>query len=650
MATLNTLRTRYGIVLSIVIAVVLLAFILGDQLSYRGANQEIVDETVMVIEGDEIKQSEYYPLREAYSQFQQMGEDAIADMAARTLLYNHFLAPAFTEAGVVVAAAEVDAYAADFGQMVAQQLMQYGWPEDQIVPMVENQWAMESLTAAQSLANQKFAAILAKGAYVNRLEVEQSLRNEHLTFDGRYVAIPYSTISNDEIEISEEEIAAYYEANRQDNPAYGSRVLRYVRFDIEPSEEDMKNIEEEIKALDAKVKELQGNTEAIKGAVRTVGGKVGTYKNFSTLATEVAEAFNSGKNYGPEKNNDAWKANYLLADITAPVSYDFEVATFANMAEAEKIAEELKSVGGDFSKLSTAVDAVADSRTLANMTESQAKSFIAAKEGDIFAFSNNGVPAVAKITKLGENARFVLTADVEKSIVAGENTIRTITREVEAFEAAMGKDIESFQAASDAAGRTIAAVTVNRNSYNPQMGGRMAGFIPNSRHMAVWAYGAEVGEAKRFTIDGSIYVAMVASVDNNKYAARNDMQIRQALMTDKKYAMLSEKLSMDASEGEAGNFAGVKFADFNIGEGKGDARLVGAIASQRETGREVKVKGTTAAYIFVVDAINGEVDLNTIAEERTPLLTQSESVLLQNASGILASKAEVEDLRAEGTM
>ena len=56
MATLNTLRTKYGIVLSIIIAIVLLAFILGDQLSYRGANQEIVDEVVMTINGDEIKQ------------------------------------------------------------------------------------------------------------------------------------------------------------------------------------------------------------------------------------------------------------------------------------------------------------------------------------------------------------------------------------------------------------------------------------------------------------------------------------------------------------------------------------------------------------------------------------------------------------------
>lgn len=652
MATLNTLRTKYGIVLSVVIAIVLLAFILGDQLSYRGANQEIVDEVVMTINGDEIKQSEYFPLRESYSHFQQMGEDAIADMTARTLLYNHYIAPALEAAGVIVADAEVDAYAAQFGQMMANQLKQYGWPDDQIVPMVQNQWALESLTAEQNLAMEKFAQMIAKGVYVNRLEVEQYLRSQNLTFDGRYVAVPYSTIANDAIEVSEEEIAAYYEANREENPAYESRIVRYVRFDIEPSDDDKAALEKEVKDLDAKVKELGDNTEAIKGAVRTAGGKVGTYKSFASLATAVAEAFEAGNNYGPELAADKWEAYYILSDVTAPASYDFEVATFDNMAKAEAVAEELKANGGDFDKLSEAVDVATDSRILAEMTESQAKNFVNATEGAIFAFSDNGVPAVAKITSLGEKERFVLTADVVKPVVAGEKTIRAINQDVESFEAAMGADMESFQAASDAAGRTLAAVTVNRNNYNAQMG-RMAGYIPNSRQMAVWAYGAEVGEAKRFTIDGSIYVAMIAAVDNNKYAPRNDMQIRQAIINDKKYAQIAEQLtSIDATiEGaEAGTFAGVKYFDTTLPEGKGEAKLVGAIGTQRETGREVKVKGTKAAYIFVVDAINGEVDLAEVETERTPILTQRENMLMQNGSGILASKAEVEDYRAEGTL
>lgn len=652
MASLNTLRTKYGIVLSIVIAVVLLAFILGDQLSYRGGSQEIVDETVMKVNGYEVKQSEYFPVHDMYSQFQQLNEDAVSDRTASNIIYKQFLAPALEAAGIAVSQAEIDNYAQTFGEMTATQLRQYGWPDDQILPVVQNQWAMESIDVAQNLSMQKFAEILSKGIYTNSLEVKDQLRSENLTFDGRYVAVPYTTIANDAIEISEEEIQAYYEANRTKNNAYGSRLLRYVRFDIEASEEDKARIEEEIMALDAKVK-ATADAEAMKSAVRTAGGKVGTYKSFASLDSEVAEAFEAGQSYGPENVDNVWKANYLIADVQAPATFDFEVAEFSNMAEAEKVAEELKANGGDFTKLSTAVDAVADSRQLINMTETQAKNFIGCSEGDIFAFSNNGVPSVAKIIKLGDKERFVLTADVEKAITPGEKTIRAITREADSFEANIGDNIESFQAAADAAGRTIAMTNVNRNSYNPNYGmGRMAGNIPNSRHMAVWAYGAEVGESKRFSIDGSIYVVMVASVDNDEYAVRNDAQIRQALLRDKKYAQLVEGLNMESAiEGaESGTFEGVKFSNRTLSDGKGDATLVAAIASTTETGVEQTVKGVNAAYVFVVDAINGEVDESAIEEQRTPLTTQRERTLLQSGAGMLASKADIEDLRAEGSM
>ena len=54
MASLNTLRTKYGIVLSVVIALVLVAFILGDQLSMRGNGAEIEDNTVLTIDGKNV--------------------------------------------------------------------------------------------------------------------------------------------------------------------------------------------------------------------------------------------------------------------------------------------------------------------------------------------------------------------------------------------------------------------------------------------------------------------------------------------------------------------------------------------------------------------------------------------------------------------
>ena len=77
---------------------------------------------------------------------------------------------------------------------------------------------------------------------------------------------------------------------------------------------------------------------------------------------------------------------------------------------------------------------------------------------------------------------------------------------------------------------------------------------------------------------------------------------------------------------------------------------MGAIASSQATGVETKVKGNSAAYVFVVDAINGEIDPAAVAEERTPEMTQRESAMGRVSVEALTSKVDVEDLRGEGTI
>ena len=85
MATLNTLRTKYGIVLSVVIGLVLVAFILGDQLGNRGAGQQVGSEPVCYeINGNKIKANEY--LFAKYYDYAPM-------------VYDHIIAPALAGMG-----------------------------------------------------------------------------------------------------------------------------------------------------------------------------------------------------------------------------------------------------------------------------------------------------------------------------------------------------------------------------------------------------------------------------------------------------------------------------------------------------------------------------------------------------------------------
>lgn len=647
MASLNTLRTKYGIVLSVVIALVLVAFILGDQLSMQNRQGEIPeDKTVLTIDGTEIKASQYAEYQNIVRETG-MNEDAKSDYCYEMALFNSFVEPSLENLGLAVSEADIKSYAKIFGEQMANTYQQYGWPTDLIKGEIERRWVAGLPTIDMSLAYTKFTDAYAAANYVNRLEMEQQMRNANLTFDGRYVMVPYSVMP--EVEVSEEEINAYYEENKQPNTSFGARTLRYVAFEVEPTAEDLATAEKDVMSVDAQVA-AAADGEAIKRAVRTIGGKVDRYKLFSALDAEIAEAIKAGKNYGPVFEDNVWKASYVISDVTVPASYEFEVVTAENVVAAKELADELIANGGDFTKLETAVDVANDSRQMVNMGQSDAVNFIGCKEGDIFTYTYNNKPAVVKITKLGEADRFILTADINKKVDASELTRNNIVKSVDQFVKAAGSDVETFNTAANESNYQVLVTTANRNDYTPMMN-RERGVrnIPNSRAIAVWAYDAPIGAIKSFHGENVIYVAMVSAIDENEFNVINTRNIENTLKRNKQYEAIAAQLAMGAEIAGAvnGEFKGVKFAD-NMVDGKFEAALAGAIASSRETGVETKVKGMSGAYVFVVDAINGEVDLTAIDTERTPSMTQRESQMSQHAVEAITSKADVKDFRGEG--
>ena len=648
MATLNTLRTKFGVVLSVLIGLVLVAFILGDQLSMKNRGAQMPeDTTVMTVNGEEVKASQYAQYLENYRDAN-LAEDAKSDYAMQTAIFNLYTRPALEAVGLGVAEGDIKSYAKIFSEEAAAMYQMYGWPADQIKGMIQNQWVSNLPTLDMNLSYEKFTEVYTAGSYVNRLEVENSLRNSNLTFDGRYVMVPYKSMP--EVEVTEAEIEAYYEANKVENRNYGARTLRYVAFEIAPTAEDMQAVEDQVMAVDKAVKEAKGDSSAIKQAVRAIGGKSDAYKLFSALDAKVADAVKAGKHYGPVFEDNTWSASYVISDVKAPASYEFEVATVDNVVEANELVATLKAVGGDFAKLEEAVETANDTREMARMNESEAKNFIGTKVGDVVVISYNHKPAVAKITKLGNVERFVLTADVNKSVKASEKTNNNIVKNVEAFMAAAGDNAETFNEAANAAQYQVLVSTANRNDYVAMQGReRSVRGIDNSRHIAIWAYDAEVGAKKYFYGENVIYVVMVASIDQNKYEFKNVGAIEMRLKRDKQYEAIASELAMGATiEGAVeGKFSGVKFSD-NMVDGKWEAALVGAIARSRETGVETKVKGNNAAYVFVVDAINGEIDPATFDAERTPEMTQRESQMKRVAVETMTKKAQIEDLRGEG--
>lgn len=661
MASLNTLKTKFGFLISGLIAVVLVIFALNlDSNTFvnQPTEEEINGPTVLTIADEEVKHIDYARLRDLYSSLQildymgrvaDMGHEQGARRAMTTLIYDKYAAPAFEAVGVYSTEAEAEAFATENYRNIRAQYAASGVPAEQIDMILQISWDSDKHFIGQQLGYEKFMNVMSAGHYLNKLQVAQALRADKLTFDGVYVEIPYTAVKDDEVTVTDEEIAAYYEANRKDNPKFDSRNIRFVSFERNASEADKKAIEEEVMALDKKVAEAAGDAESIKAKVRAAGGKVqSTYVAYDALQKEVADAFKAGKAYGPELKANTWTARYLLSDITAPETFDIEIAIYENIADAEKAVEELKANGGDFKKLQTAKDVSSQTIQFAQMPVSEAKNFMERKAGDIFSFNNNGVGAVVKINNVGAAKRYVLTANLDREVVPSDDTNRAVLAEVDAFVAKMGNTLDSFNAAAQESKKPSRAATVTRPNVLSGAPATVAG-ISNSSNIANWALGAEAGQTKQFVVDGVTYVVFVASVDTEKYEARNDAAIRRQLIADKKYEMIASKVNSledaKAFEGaKAENFTGVKFAD-NLP----DAHLVGAIAASKDVDQLGKVKGARSAYVFVVNKINGEVDPSTYAAERTPL---TEKLVPQYQQALYMSflqKANIKDHRTDTT-
>ena len=652
MATLNTLRTKYGIVLSIVIAVVLLAFILGDQLNNRQGPQQYEDFAVAQIAGKTIYSAEYAKAKQPADERKNLSADQAADLAWRTIVFDNYISPACAQAGIVVTQAEMDRVANMYGVQWGQQFEAAGFPQEQIASLIDNTWYVEQQTIAQQMLGEKFGALYALGAYTNKLEVADNIRNMGAAFSGKYVEVPYSVIADADIEVSEQDLAACYEAGKQKNPSLGNRTIRYMLFEIAPTEDDLASVEAEVKQAAEQLS--AADMAQAKSVARSFAGEVSPFITFDRIPAAQTETLKSGAMYGPEKLDNAWVMSRIVAKADVPSTFRLEYAVFDDKQQADKIAAELATVDGDFTKLSTAVDTFDEQVDFNGMDEYRAKSFIDAKAGDIITFNESGKVLVAKVVEAGDKTQFVQVAQIVKQIKPSDATVDAVSRRASTFDNKSRGSAEAFQNAADEMALIPRMAVISRSDRNYQTGERGIRGVDNSRNVAVWAYGANVGESKLFNTGSNIIVAMVT----DEYTPRNDMQCRRDVLRDKKFAQIAANLSsFEAAEAaydvEVKSFDGVKFSDMLLEGGDGEARLIGAIAATRTAGAlSQPVKGNNAAYIFVVDSIEGDeaADAETLDKERIPLNTQREAMMRQASAYALTEKAEIKDLRDNRVM
>ena len=686
MASLNTLRTKFGIVLSIVIAGALLAFILSlkTEMGFSGN-----DPRVGVIDGEKINYSEYYNQYEqvkAQSGAQESNEQQsamLANAAWQALIGKYVLTPGFDKMGLRVTEPErmsmvsgqhpsqafynafADPRTGEYNVAAVHQFLseaeanaqaQQAWA--QLNEQAQQAWAQLNEQARMEREVAKFLGLIKGGVYVNSLEVANGVNSANNTYAGKWAGKKYSAVPDSLIQLKSSDIKAYYSSHKNMFKQTPSRALSYVVFEVSPTDDDMLALEKSVAEVGAQF----AATEELKSFVRANrNGKIAdNYVSAKQLSEEEAKALLDGATYGPVLKNNEWTMARALDTKIVPDSMGIRhiVLPYTQEALADSLLTVLKG-GADFAQVA-AQYSVYDA-TAANGGEVGVMPFSAfsgefaaalanAKTGDIVKIASGDAIQLMQVYRADKPSKHVQVASITYPVEASAATRRDIHNQAGTFSVNAKGSVEAFNDAASAA-----AVTPRIASL--AQGERTIRGLEDSRDVARWAYGAEVGDVSEIFPVGKDYViAMLTEIDDNEFAPLEKVsaQIRAQVLRDKKYDYIVKELSGSTLDEQAkslgtevADFDNVTFGAFYVNGPGFEPRLIGAISSTTEKGvLSAPVKGLSGVYVFEVDDIQTS-DKQTAEGEKVRAQAMAESMAQQFSVQAIQQMAKIQDLRGK---
>ena len=675
MASLNTLRTKFGIVLSIVIAGALLAFILSlkTEMGFSGN-----DPRVGVIDGEKINYSEYYNQYEqvkAQSGAQESNEQQsamLANAAWQALIGKYVLTPGFDKMGLRVTEPErmsmvsgqhpsqafynafADPRTGEYNVAAVHQFLS----EAEANAQAQQAWAQLNEQARMEREVAKFLGLIKGGVYVNSLEVANGVNSANNTYAGKWAGKKYSAVPDSLIQLKSSDIKAYYNSHKNMFKQTPSRALSYVVFEVSPTDDDMLALEKSVAEVGAQF----AATEELKSFVRANrNGKIAdNYVSAKQLSEEEAKALLDGATYGPVLKNNEWTMARALDTKIVPDSMGIRhiVLPYTQEALADSLLTVLKG-GADFAQVA-AQYSVYDA-TAANGGEVGVMPFSAfsgefaaalanAKTGDIVKIASGDAIQLMQVYRADKPSKHVQVASITYPVEASAATRRDIHNQAGTFSVNAKGSVEAFNDAASAA-----AVTPRIASL--AQGERTIRGLEDSRDVARWAYGAEVGDVSEIFPVGKDYViAMLTEIDDNEFAPLEKVsaQIRAQVLRDKKYDYIVKELSGSTLDEQAkslgtevADFDNVTFGAFYVNGPGFEPRLIGAISSTTEKGvLSAPVKGLSGVYVFEVDDIQPS-DKQTAEGEKVRAQAMAESMAQQFSVQAIQQMAKIQDLRGK---
>ncbi len=682
MATLNDLRTKGGVIVTIVIALGLIAFLLGDLFS-NGSIFTSRANRVGKINGQNIEyqtyayQTEYvkniYTALYGSSAFDAAQYDAIYNEAWNDLVMANAYAPSFARMGLTISDQEVvDMIQGGFLSPIITsffsdpttggynpEFLRNFLAQVETNQMAYDLWNYIKKKAAEQRLVSNFTTLVGAGFTANNVDVENSVKAANTASAAKVVVKPYYTIADSLVAApGKAEIKKYYNEHKDLFRQKTSREVEYVVFPIEPSEADFAEAKEAVETL---AEEFKAAENALQFATANSHSNVdNAYYSAEKIAEEYKPyAFGNkrGQLYGPVLEGNTYTmariaevrnmpdeigARHILLSFDQNELADSIVkalkggAKFAELAEKYSLDGSAQN-GGDLGKFAPEV-----------MVPEFSNALLDARLNEVVKVESQFGIHVAQLTYRSKPVRKAQVATITYDVVAGDATIQGVANEANKFIAA-ANDSDLASAAADLG-------VAKRNARIRNTDRTVSGFS-DARELVRWAYNNKVGKVSDvMEIDGDYVVATVTNIRKEGYMPIEEVSTRIAnqLRNESKAAWVEAQIAGATTIDEVAEKLNGKVveaaevlgnANTIIGVGP-DMKLVGAIATAEQGTIEAPVAGNYGIYVFTVEGRTDKENV-TAEDEKVRLDSYQLYYLNERIDQALSEGAEIVDERVK---
>lgn len=650
MAVLEKIRVKFGLVISIIIALALLSFIIDPSTLESALHSMSSKYDVGIIAGKAVPYTDYLEDVERFTQINEIvtgssvqneqTQQQIRDAAWQELVDKYLFIKNAKAAGITVGKAELTdlatganpspiiagnpAFLDENGNFSAALLGDFvsQIPSDES-GRLQLYWNYLQNTLNTQQFYAKYGSIFNASTFQNALEKEQNIALNNTTANVDYVYVTYPYAQDSTVTVSADEIKKYYKDHQNFFEQVASRDIEYVVFEVNPSAEDISATNNQFVEAYGQFAEAENiKTFLLKNSDRQLNNYWYKAGELNSINKEVNDfVFGGNGNISPViAEGETFYAVRVLD--TKPVSDSVYVkhillqGSDAN-AKADSLAGVIRK-GANFSGL--AAEFSADQNSAADgelgnigwMTQTYMipgfESVITANVNQPMVIKTQYGTHVVVVSKKTAPVTKKQVAILEKTAVASKETTNSIYAQANKFATIANKTAAGYAAAVD-------TMKVYSHKMNITEATSTYGSIDNAKEVTRWAFDNKVGKSSNIITVNNKYFFIAklngihkegirpldevsASIQGTLYS-RKIADVKKAEIAEKiagcaDIQAVAEKLGTTVTSEEALSLAPMG--------GRVDPALAGAVAVAEEGKISAPVAGAFGTYVFVVNS------------------------------------------------